>query len=146
MVVVHDGPTHPELPAEQVQAVEEGSHVGATVLIQCVGLDQWIQDRGTGAFYNLVERDLRMVKVQQKISGTFRSSAGAQAFGRIRGYISTVRKRGRSVLAALEAGFRGQPFLCAHRSPYPSNREGWIVEEFGGKCRRTTPLDSVGKG
>jgi transposase len=61
---------------------------------------------------NLVERDLRMVKVQQKISGTFRSLAGwCAAFCRIRGYISTMRKRGYAVLAALEAGFWGQPFL-----------------------------------
>lgn len=66
---------------------------------------------------NLAERDLRMVKVQQKISGTFRSFAGAQAFCRIRGYISTVRKRGYSVLAALEAGFRGQPFLQPLEDP-----------------------------
>jgi transposase len=61
--------------------------------------------------HNLAERDLRMVKVQQKLSGTFRSFAGAQACCRIRGYLSTVRKRGHSVLAVLAAGFRGQPFL-----------------------------------
>ncbi len=47
---------------------------------------------------NLAERDLRMAKVKQKISGTFRSSTGSNAFTRIRGYISTVRKQGKNAL------------------------------------------------
>ncbi len=51
---------------------------------------------------NLAERDLRMVKVQQKISGSFRAVAGAEAFARIRGYLSTLRKQGMPLLTALE--------------------------------------------
>jgi len=47
---------------------------------------------------NLVERDLRMVKVKLKISGCFRTAFGASAFCRIRGYISTVRKQNLNVL------------------------------------------------
>jgi transposase len=62
---------------------------------------------------NQAERDLRMVKVQQKIAGCFRSWAGAAAFCRVRGYISTLRKQGAAVWGALEQVFRGNPVvLC----------------------------------
>jgi transposase len=47
---------------------------------------------------NLAERDIRMMKVQQKISGTFRSIQGAHYFCRIRGYISTMKKNKLSVI------------------------------------------------
>ena len=62
---------------------------------------------------NLAERDLRMMKVQQKISGTFRSWEGAEAFATVRSYISTIRKRGVNVMEAIASVFAGQPLLPA---------------------------------
>jgi transposase/uncharacterized coiled-coil protein SlyX len=56
------------------------------------------------------ERDLRPVKTQIKISGCHRSSTGAQAWLRIRGYISTVRKHGDDVLTALHDAITGNPW------------------------------------
>ena len=58
---------------------------------------------------NQAERDLRSFKVQQKISGCFRSEADAVAYARIRGYLASLRKQGRALLAALETVFTGQP-------------------------------------
>jgi transposase len=62
---------------------------------------------------NLAERDLRMVKVQQKIAGTFRSDVGATAYCRIRSYLSTMHKQGHSMLTALAAVFAGKPLPVA---------------------------------
>ena len=58
---------------------------------------------------NQAERDLRMLKVQQKVSGCFRSIRGGTAVARIRGYLSSLSKQGVRRLAALETVFTGQP-------------------------------------
>jgi transposase len=54
-----------------------------------------------------------MMKVQQKISGTFRSWPGADAFALIRGYLSTIRKRGMNVIDAIAAVYASGPSLIA---------------------------------
>ena len=60
---------------------------------------------------NQGERDIRMTKVRQKISGTFRSQHGAQSFCRIRGYLSTIRKHQLNVMQALKSTFLAQPLI-----------------------------------
>jgi transposase len=60
---------------------------------------------------NQGERDIRMIKLRQKISGTFRTKQGAKFFCRIRSYISTARKNGINVFWAINDAIRGQPFI-----------------------------------
>jgi transposase len=60
---------------------------------------------------NLAERDVRMIKVKQKVSGAFRTQQGADAFCAIRSYISTARKQEHNVIEAMYDALRGQPFI-----------------------------------
>ena len=62
---------------------------------------------------NLAERDLRMMKVKQKISGCFRTWHGAEVFAAVRSYLATARKQGVSMLRAAHLAFLGTPFIPA---------------------------------
>jgi len=58
---------------------------------------------------NLAERDLRMIKLKQKISGCFRTTKGIETFCKIRSYISTVKKQNKNVWQSLTDAIRGRP-------------------------------------
>lgn len=60
---------------------------------------------------NQAEQDLRMIKVQQKIAGCFRTPQGAVLFCRLRSYLSTMQKQGVPLLTALHHVFLGSPLL-----------------------------------
>jgi transposase len=60
---------------------------------------------------NGAERDIRMEKTRQKVSGCFRTLHGARVFARIRSYISTCRKQGRNILEELQKAIVGKPFM-----------------------------------
>jgi transposase len=62
---------------------------------------------------NQAERDVRMVKVQQKISGCWRTVDGAAAFLALRSYVATARKHGMNPLVVLCQLFAGRPWRPA---------------------------------
>jgi transposase len=62
-------------------------------------------------FNNQGESDLRMVKLQQKISGSFRSVEGAERLAKVRSYISTAAKHGVDAMVVLTALFAGAPWM-----------------------------------
>jgi transposase len=75
------------------------------------GILAFVKDFSIPFDNNQAERDLRMVKVQQKISGCFRSMEGCMFFARIRGYISTAKKHNENVLTVLQGLFENRPFM-----------------------------------
>lgn len=65
---------------------------------------------------NQAERDIRMCKLQQKISGGFRSDQGNEAFGNIRSYVSTSAKQGIPVFDSIFAAVSGNPLFTGNNS------------------------------
>ena len=60
---------------------------------------------------NLAEQSVRMMKVQQKISGCFRSETGAEAFANARSYIDTMRKKEIDIIDAIALAIKGKALI-----------------------------------
>ncbi len=78
---------------------------------------------------NLAERDIRMIRVQQKVSGTFRSRAGARAFCRIRSFISSTRKQGYKAFQAIQDALNGRCLIYMGEQLHKINN-GLITTPF----------------
>jgi transposase len=64
---------------------------------------------------NQAERDLRMLKVKQKVSGCFRTDRGAEEWCRLRSYVSTMKKQGHGVMEMIRSLFAGKVLMPALR-------------------------------
>lgn len=71
----------------------------------------FLHDFGVPFTNNLAEQDVRMVKVQQKVSGSLRTQKGAKHFARIRSCLSTARKNGLNLLETISDAMAGKPLL-----------------------------------
>jgi transposase len=91
---------------------------------------------------NLAERDLRMIKIQQKISG-WRTTTGADRLLALRSYINTSRKQDRDTIDALARLAKHQPRLPTTTGPRTatSNLNSHVRREFW--LRMSTPAGSI---
>lgn len=108
---------HPRAPTPKGTRAKAKHHPARTLLDRLRNHQDafllFLQDLRVPFDNTLAERDIRMVKVHQKVSGSFRSTEGAVHFCRIRGYLSTLRKQSLHVFSALEATLGGQPLLSS---------------------------------
>jgi len=109
--------THRGEPEQTGQRGRKKQHKGKNLLDRLDGnRDQvlgFMRDFSIPFTNNLAEGDIRMQKVKQKISGCFRTRAGANVFAHLRSYISTARKQGHPTLGAIHAALVNQPLALA---------------------------------
>lgn len=86
----------------------KAANLGKRMQLHKTAILRFIQDVHVPFDNSQAERDIRMMKVKQKVSGSFRTQEGAEQFAQIRGFISTLRKQNREILSSLVSIVRGQ--------------------------------------
>lgn len=87
----------------------KAANLGERFKIHKAAILRFIWDASIPFDNNQAERDLRMVKVKQKVSGTFRTQAGAHHFTRLRSVISSLLKQEKNILASLSQALLSTP-------------------------------------
>jgi len=98
-----------DVPKKQRQPLSPTRRLVNRLLRRRAEVLRFMTDLAVPFTNNGAERDLRMVKVQQKVSGCFRTEDGARNFCRVRSYLSTARKQGHPLLHSLERVLAGKP-------------------------------------
>jgi transposase len=103
---------NPELARRKRNAIERRSfNLVSAFETHRRSILRYMYDLEVGFTNNQAERDLRPTKLHRKISGLFRSDAGAERFANLRSYLSTTRKNGVSAIDALTRLFEGDPWM-----------------------------------
>jgi transposase len=121
MKILHSGFRKYPLRRRTEEAKEKRGRVGQSKLRNLLGRMRehkdaillFLKDLRVSFDNNLAERDIRMMKVKQKVSVGFCSWEGARRFCQIRGYISTARKNGQRALDTLRLAYAETPFQPA---------------------------------
>lgn len=90
------------------KAKSKAANLGERLILHKQVILRFLWDARIPFDNNQAERDLRMVKVKQKVSGSFRTMDGAKQFARIRSVISTLIKQQKTVLSSLISALNGQ--------------------------------------
>lgn len=102
---------HSQNPATAGRRNSKAANLLARLDTQRVDVLRFATDWSVPFDNNLAERDIRMVKIRQKISGCLRTTTGAEAFCALRSYLSTARKQGHNALDVLRQLTEGQPWI-----------------------------------
>jgi transposase len=103
---------NPEPVGRPRNYLERRSHNLATAFdLHRQSILRYMHDLDVAFTNNQAERDLRPTKLHRKISGCFRSQAGAQRFAHLRSYLSTTRKNGITAIDALTRLYEGNPWM-----------------------------------